>query len=522
MIARGRAFAFAAVAVVVAACGDDGATGPDAWLPPDAMAACAGTTLGPGESMPLGTVAATDEQLLTLPAHALNATSWDRLGAEALILDVAVDGRTIGQVLMHQGQRRFPYTMALGALDAGAVVTAAVSARSAAARPIACVGDATLTPGAELGEAAEGLANAPIFVWPATKRFDDVPLVLGWSQATQGYEVIFTNENGGTTTLCGDPIVGMQLLYARWGRGSDVERIWQYGPPPARWLRCTARSTVDDFPVRMEGAHPVLYYGDGHNNLFEDRSGYGAACGVGIGERTDGLLPGWNVDNPGNDASHDAEVSVILRPAPVALDPLGYATYDGRREAMADVYAPWIYRVTAEELAREGKVDDTLSLAMDRYLYVDVHAAGVDGGGDAVCGIAATQGFELDLLVDDGAAPAQVPGVRMTGRYFGGVDDWKRLALPLPAGLEAADVRAFVFDAIDGDGIYMLELGDAFRVLADDTSETGVTLDSVHMGVKTVGQYVDDDDTDCVKGVNSGSPTGVPMPCATSVIEIAP
>lgn len=517
-----RLVALAAGAWFIAACGDDGQTGPDAWLPPDAMLACEGTAIGPGEVVELGTVARTDEQLLSLPARALTPTSWDTLGAEALILDVAVDGRVIGQLLMHQGVRRFAYTMTLGALDAGAKVTAAISPRSATTRPIACVGDASLTPGADLGDAAEGLANAPIFVWPSTKRFDDVPLVLGWSKATQGYEVIYTNENGGTTTLCGDPIVGMQLLYARWGRGSDVERIWQYGPPPARWLRCTMRSTVDDFPVRMEDAHPVLYYGDGHNNLFEDRSGYGATCGRGIGERSDGQIPGWNTENPGNDVANDAAVSVILRPAPIDLDATGYAMFGGRREAMADLFAPWIYRVTAEELAREGKIDGVHSLALDQYLYVDVHAAGVDGGGDAVCGLAPTQGFELDLLVDQGPVPAQVPGVRMTGRYFGGDDAWKRLALPLPAGVEAADVRRFVFDAFDADGIYLLELGDAFRVVADDASETGVTLDFVRMGAKTVGAYVDDDDTDCVDGVNTGSPTGEPVPCATSVIEVEP
>jgi hypothetical protein len=179
----------------------------------------------------------------------------------------------------------------------------------------------------------EGLVHAPIFRWPIQKHFDDVPLVLGWSQARKSYQTVFTNENGGTVAQCGGGASGVQAEVARWGR-------------------CTGSVAFTSVQPRLEAAHLMPYYGDGHNRLYEHRGGYGQACGSGSAEKADGNLDGWNTNSPSTSLADDAGRVIILRPLPVALDAIAYAQFGGHREALIDRYAPWVYRLTAHELPR--------------------------------------------------------------------------------------------------------------------------------------------------------------------------
>src|SRR5439155_3403369 len=133
----------------------------------------------------------------------------------------------------------------------------------------------------------EGVIDAPIFRWPVQKAFNDIPLVVGWSKVRKSYQTVMTNEDGGTAEQCGGGASGMQAEIARWGRSTDIEGHYSYGATPS-WERCTGRVDVTATPVRMEGSHPIVYWGDGHNRLFEDRSGYGQTCGTGTPEQPDG------------------------------------------------------------------------------------------------------------------------------------------------------------------------------------------------------------------------------------------
>ena len=72
----------------------------------------------------------------------------------------------------------------------------------------------------------------------------------------------------------------------------DIEGVYGYGVTP-QWERCTGAVAVAAGAPRLEAAHPILYYGDGHNRLFESRGGYGATCGTGGPEQADGDLVGW-------------------------------------------------------------------------------------------------------------------------------------------------------------------------------------------------------------------------------------
>lgn len=469
-----------------------------------------------GEPVVIGAAASAGEYALLLPAAADSATSWGEAGNQALILDVSTAARgVVGQIVLHHGDTPFDYGMAIGELAAGEEVAVAVSSLSAEqATPSACVGPATLIAAADLGEEAEGLLHAPILVWPLAKRFDDLPVLLGWSAARRGYQIVYTAENGGTIADCGGGADGVEAELARWGRASDVEALYSYAPP-ARWERCTGQTEVATLSPRFEGDHPILYYGDGHNRLFESRGGYGRACGTSSSQQADGDLAGWNVDNPGNGPEHDAGLAITIRPLPVALDPLGYGRFGGRREAMLDAYAPWIYRMTFLELEREGSLDGQHALPMSRYLYADVHASGVDGSGDRVCSFTVSGGFVFRVVTGSGAVWS---GPQMTEDFFtGSGENWKRLAIPVPEGFTADDVDHFLFDAYDGDGIYLLGIGDVFLTRPDGA---GAALEVVRSGASPLTQFVDDDSSGCQSGVNTGGPGGVPYDCVGGQVPI--
>lgn len=473
------------------------------------------TRIGDQSLVGIATALTSDEYGLRIKASSVSRTRWDERDNEAVILEVHRAAGLIGHLVLHQGLADFEYSMHLGKLDAGEVVSLKVSPLSAStAVREACVGPAELLGAAGLGSAADALSHAPIFMWPVQKRFDDLPVLVGWSQSLREYQAVYTNENGGTVMLCGGGADGTQALLARWGRACDVERIYGHGTSPS-WLRCTGNTAVFTVSPRFEGTHPLFYYGDGHNRLFESRGGYGAACGSGSAEKSDGDLAGWNVSNPGNDAALDDAYTLRLRPLPVMLDPLGYAVHRGRREALVDVHAPWIYRLTFSELEREGKIDGALTLPMERYLFVDVHAADVGGAGDRVCTPAVAGGFVFRARTSS----STFDGPQMTSSFFGGARNWKRLAVPL--GPEASPhFTSFVFDAYDNDGIYFLELGDVFRVEAE--GDNGAKLVHVRQGVSAVGVYVDDDQSGCTSGVNNDGPDGGSYPCVSNAHELTP
>jgi hypothetical protein len=482
-----------------------------------AGAAVACQTVDDAAVVVVGAAASADEYGLVLTAQAASATSWATTGNEALVLEVSGSGgRLIGHLVLHQGQTAFGYGMHVGALAASEPIAVKVSTlSSSSATRQACV-SAVLTPASAMGAAGEGLANAPIFRWPVQKRFDDLPVILGWSKARKAYQTVFTNEDGGTAAQCGGGASGMQAEISRWGRGADIEGNYAYGGTP-QWERCTGTVAVTTTAVRTEASHPILYYGDGHNRLFESRGGYGQTCGSGGPEKANGDLAGWNTSNPSNALADDAGRVVIIRPLPVDLDAIGYATFGGRREALIDRYAPWLYRVTSLELQREGKIDNAKTLGLSRYLYVDVRVADVGGSGDSYCTLTRSGGFKLRAVTTAGA---EISGPQITADYASnGAHDWKRVAIALPAGTTVADIAKFRFDAYDDDGIYLTAIGDAF--IAQAAGGNGATLAYVRQGERALAYYVDDDSSGCSGGTNSDGPGGTPYPCVGSLVDVA-
>jgi hypothetical protein len=445
---------------------------------------------------------------LAVTAETASETKWNEAGNEAVVLEVSAKRGLVGHLILHQGHTKFAYTMHVGALAAGESVEVKVSPLTAAkAKKKASVCAANLIPG------DEGVANAPELRWPVQKTFNDVPLLVGWSKAHKSYQTVMTNEDGGTAEICGGGAAGMQAEISRWGRSTDIEDHYHYGNAPT-WERCTGRATMQQ--VRMEGAHPILYWGNGHNRLFENRGGYGAACGARKPEKPDGDLAGWNVANPSNELEADAGKVVILRPLPVDLDALDYPKFGGRREALADHYAPWMYRLSALELEREGKIDHKRTFAMDRYLYVDIQVSNVGGHGGTYCAAMVSGGFRLRAVTSKGI---KAESAQITAQYaFGGHHDWKRVAIPLPKGFDIADLDHYQFDAYDKDGIYVTGLGDAF--VPRPEGDNGAKLDYVRRNVAPLYYYVDDDRSSCIRGFTTAGPNGAKYICNGGQVDL--
>jgi len=500
-----------------------GAAGPSGAAPgtdgtPMDPATCAITATE--TALPLATAAIDGEQILTVDAHAMSKTSWAESGNEAVVLEVLRAGQRVGHLVLHQGQDRFTYAMHVGALAKGDALTVRVSPLTAAkATKSACLVKVSLdAPSAAM---AEAVANAPIVKWPTQKSFDDLPVLLGWSRAGKSYQLTYTNENGGTVALCGGGARGMRSEIARWGRGLDMEGVWAYGGA-GRFERCTGVVPAAANAPRMDSKHPILYYGDGHNRVYESRGGYGNDCGTGSDKTPNGDLDGWNKNNPGSELANDDPFTIVIRPVPVDMDAIGVVQNGGRREGIVDTYAPWLYRLVDSELTRENKIDNTNTFVMTRYLFVDVYANDVGGSGDETCGPVSltpsithvTGGFRLRAIAKNGTVS---DGPQMTLDYFGsGGNGVKRVAVPLAPGVTAKDITKIAFDAYDNDGIYFLGIGDAF--VPQPSGTNGATLEYVNKGMKAANVYVDDGNSGCVAGTNTKS--GVAYPCVGSLFTL--
>jgi hypothetical protein len=125
-------------------------------------------------------------------------------------------------------------------------------------------------------------------------------------------------------------------------------------------------------------------------------------------------------------------------------------------------------------------------------------------------------GFKLRAVKADGTT---FSSGQMTADYTGTGHDWKRVAIALPAGVTAADIDHFVFDAYDNDGIYLTAIGDAF--IPEPDGESGATIDFVRQGTKPLAFYVDDGSSGCTSGTNSAGPGGTPYNCVGGQVTVA-
>ena len=278
-------------------------------------------------------------------------SDWGRSRHEAAVLTIAVDGRVVGAVVAVGGARPTVYRVALGRLESGThrVSIALDRARSAPAVGQARAGRlriALAPPTDRVAQYAPILYGRDLPEIPG--RFEnnhtDAPMLAYHTSATDDagqttieYTVIWSNEDAGTDA---------PALMARWGRTTDIE--WIYRVTLDRRGRKVADAyqgpnhAIVPFTGAREHRHPLLQTATANNTV----------------------LPVAAAD------AADARYRFALD-ASRSL-PAGRA-----REAIMDAN-PWSYRVMAQEMAREGKLEspatpDTPALSDQRnYLYAEL------------------------------------------------------------------------------------------------------------------------------------------------------
>ena len=228
-------------------------------------------------------------------------TDWSQEGREAALATVFVDGRAQQQIMLYAGGREFTYTVFLDALSAGQ-------------HDVDVRGPGVEFSGARFHEdSSDVLANAPVLYARANTigKFTDIPLIVYCERLSDNgtpflqYTVIFSNEDGGTST---------RALMARWGRTTDVEYVYRAFASRAT-IQASGHKEVE-FHGQRDGTHPLLMPITDNNMIGE-------------------------ADNP---------TPIRYQIAPILVDLTGHS-----REEVIDQH-PIAYEVMAKELQREGKL----------------------------------------------------------------------------------------------------------------------------------------------------------------------
>ena len=200
------------------------------------------------------------------------------------------------------------------------------------------------------------------------------------------YTVVFTNEDGGTQTLA---------LMARWGRGTDIEWVYEFRLRDGKIIEETyqgvSHETKPFTGSRSGGQHPLLAVASDNNN-FSD-----LACSA-----------------------------VRFAPLPVRAD-LETAT----RESVMDRY-PQTYRVMTEELQREHRISPTptgINVIADPRDYFYIEASSEQTG--AALGFDVKVAGQPDIFASDIGDPRL--RIDRSGNF--------RTAVRLPHGVSPAAVE---------------------------------------------------------------------------------
>jgi hypothetical protein len=343
-------------------------------------------------------------------------TDWGSPGHESAVLDIAVDGRTVANVVTFAGAQPFTYRSALGRVAAGrhTVTVRFDPEKSPPAVEQAKVRDLapSVAPADDLVARYAPILygrNLPEIAGAYENNHTDVPL-LGYHTSsadaagnrTIEYTVVWSNEDGGTNT---------PALMARWGRTTDIE--WIY------------RVTVDAQGRRLSDA----YQAANHATLPFD----------GVREADHPLLQTATANNNTSAVTDPAQSSGYR----FALDTSGVLPAGRAREVEMDLH-PWSYQIMAKEMTREGKVEqpgtaDTPAMSDQRnYLFAEVKKSTTYPAAPPAPGTWAGTALQVQVRSDARwyASNHDVPDWSIQR------DDPAATTVELPPGTTAADVRA--------------------------------------------------------------------------------
>lgn len=291
-----------------------------------------------------------------------SGASWQKPGAEAPAIAISLNDQTKHgfeqDLFLWAGDTEFKYRVLLGRLAPGTYTVTIWSNKDFSApslpapiiksvRPLLFSRSAKQTSSLSLANDL-AVANSPLILarQDSTRNFSDLPLFLYYEvfhktedEFTVRYTLIFSNEDGGTPPLA---------LMARWGRTTDIEWVYEFTAQRGKIIKESYQGVfhiVKPFTgIRQFGAHPVLSVASSNNN-FSDKP----------------------------------TTSLLYNMVPQYID-LSFAT----RESVADAN-PWIYRVMAQELKREGHIsnqpdrDPNLIWDPTDYVYIDMYVEHQNG-----------------------------------------------------------------------------------------------------------------------------------------------
>ena len=236
-----------------------------------------------------------------------SGTDWAVEGHEAALATVFVDEHPQQQIMLYGGEARTSYPVFLGALAAGE-------------HRIEVRGEGVEFMAARVHEdSSDFVANAPTLYARANTigKYTDIPLAVYCERLSENgnpflqYTVIFSNEDGGTST---------RALMARWGRTTDVEYVYRAFLASDDKVRRATIQVKDhkelEFRGKRDGSHPLLMPITDNNMIGE-------------------------VESPG---------LIRYQIAPILVDLTGHS-----REEVMDRH-PFTYKLMAKELKREGKL----------------------------------------------------------------------------------------------------------------------------------------------------------------------
>lgn len=397
------------------------------------------------------------EGQVTLTAAA-PGTDWGTRGHESAVVSIFVDGRYNQDVVLYGGATPTAYPLSLGTLPAGHH-TITVAYNQAASTPGATgvqVSSLTLDPP---GQGLSALAEKyqPYFYGRGVENnHTDVPLMMWCETSKQGedtvlaYSVMHSNEDGGTAS---DPVAEQ----SSWGRLTDPDPIcWVVLDPAGRIVETRYDGWLDEsssFHGTYEGTHPILRVA-GTNNSYDDRG----------------------------------TTALLFRPR-VQLENFTGSS----RESLMD-RNPWMYKLSNEELQREGKVETPAQAAatlasegtpgfqrpaqvMDlrQYLYVDLALA--NPGHSQVAVAVKLKGDAKWYRSDLGDTTIDV--------LWAG--SGMRTSVPLPAGTRPQDVEAVRVLDNGGSAVTLGAVNKVFML--DDAYQPQPVALAGATRARTVGKY---------------------------------
>lgn len=320
---------------------------------------------------------------------------WGQKGREGVLARIVLDGRPRGHAWVFGEAKGEPVNVFLGRLLAGEHSLAVEPVTSESANLPLETHSIKVTEIAPSDPRYQAVANAPVIIARADTlgRFSDVPMMAYYEEAKGAlrYTVIFSNEDGGTST---------RDLMARWGRTTDIEFVYEVTPSTGATLIQAKGHKEIPYSGAYEGRHPSLEVST-LNNM---------------------VAPG---------AASAGKLDFRLLPEPAALS--------GSRETVMDRH-PWTYAVSSKELVREDKIrkfgeiaDENISDPRN-YLVAELNSAPESSG--------------IQVIVKLNNGGVGYGSARGMVESYVTRPGWIRLATELPPGTRLQDISEILLDCV--------------------------------------------------------------------------